>query len=457
MQLSSEREDLRAAVRGLLDRYPVGPAPDVHAEQRLWQRLCAEIGVAGLGVPERFGGAGAGPLEGYHRHGGAGALTDACANAGVSNTGDAGCAEIWRRGSLPAPAAWPSRRQPDRGAGMDDRGRSLRSGRGGLPGEAPVPLGLGSHRTGRERPREFFFFLRSCGAAISVQAGDYVLTGEAHFVLDGECAGVLLVPALMPDGGLGLFEVQPAQPQVTRGAKASVDESRRLGVIRLNGAAGRQIGDRAAMADVRNAACVALSAGRVGAAAAALAMTVAYAKVRVQFGRPIGSFQALQHRMADMHVLVESGRSLSYAAAAAIEQGAADAGLRAAATKAYCSEALQRVSAEMLQLHGAIGMTWEHAAHRYFKRAHSAAMLLGAPSGHVARVAAAVIDSPDRECDAGHIPLSNARRAVRRCSRCCRRPLPSEAQSKGEQCVFPCPSRPALALLRPPPRSPSPA
>ncbi len=76
-----------------------------------------------------------------------------------------------------------------------------------------------------------------------------------------------------------------------------------------------------------------------------------------------------------------------------MEQGAADAGLRAAAAKAYCSEALQQVTAEMIQLHGAIGMTWEHAAHRYFKRAHSAAMLLGAPSGHVARVAAAVIDT----------------------------------------------------------------
>ena len=198
----------------------------------------------------------------------------------------------------------------------------------------------------------------------------------------------------MPDGGIGLFEVQPAQPQVTRGASTSVDESRRLSVVRLDGAAGRQIGDRAALAEVRDAACVALTAEQVGAAAAALALTVAYTKVRVQFGRPIGSFQALQHRMADMHVLVESARSLSYAAAAAAEQGAADAGLRAAAAKAYCSEALQQVSAEMIQLHGAIGMTWEHSAHRYFKRAHGAAMLLGAPSGHVARVAAAVIDSP---------------------------------------------------------------
>ena len=380
MQLSSEREDLRAAVRGLLDRYPVGPAPDVHAEQRLWQRLCAEIGVAGLGIPERFGGAGAGPVEVHIVMEELGrSLTPApmlgsaiLATQAVLRSGDeAACQRLLpglADGSQIAALAWTT------AAGRFD------------PDEAacratPVPGGATQVASAR-------------GGGGAAAFGGYVLTGEAHFVLDGECAGVLLVPALMPDGGLGLFEVQPAQPQVTRGASTSVDESRRLGVIRLNGAAGRQIGDRAAMADVRNAACVALSAEQVGAAAAALAMTVAYAKVRVQFGLPIGSFQALQHRMADMHVLVESGRSLSYAAAAAMEQGAADAGLRAAATKAYCSEALQRVSAEMLQLHGAIGMTWEHAAHRYFKRAHSAAMLLGAPSGHVARVAAAVIDSP---------------------------------------------------------------
>jgi alkylation response protein AidB-like acyl-CoA dehydrogenase len=93
-----------------------------------------------------------------------------------------------------------------------------------------------------------------------------------------------------------------------------------------------------------------------------------------------------------MHVLVESARSLSYAAAEAAAQDAADAGLRAAAAKAYCSEAFQQVSAEMIQLHGAIGMTWEHVAHRYFKRAHGSALLFGPPAAHVARIAAAVVD-----------------------------------------------------------------
>jgi alkylation response protein AidB-like acyl-CoA dehydrogenase len=145
----------------------------------------------------------------------------------------------------------------------------------------------------------------------------------------------------------------------------------------------------------------------VGAAQRALELTVAYTRARVQFGQPIGGFQALQHRMADLHVLVESARALSYAAADTAGDFAAnrttaertpagdapDLGLRAAAAKAYCSEVLLKVAGEMIQLHGAIGITWEHDAHRYLKRAHGAAQLFGQPAGHVARIAAAVLGS----------------------------------------------------------------
>jgi alkylation response protein AidB-like acyl-CoA dehydrogenase len=387
VQLTSEQADLRAALRGLLDRNPVGPAPDALAEERLWQRLCAEIGVAGLAIPECYGGSGAGPVEVHIVMEELGrSLTPApmlgsavMATQAVLKSGDeAACQRLLpglADGSLTAALAWTT------AAGRFDPAETACRA-APAPGETAQAAGAGAGRAAA-----------GAGAGSATASGSYTLTGEAHYVLDGDCAGVLLVPALMPDGAIGLFEVHPAQPPVTRGANVSVDQSRRLSVIRLDRATGRQIGDRAALAEVRDVACVALSAEQVGAAAAALAMTVAYTKVRVQFGRPIGSFQALQHRMAEMHVLVESARSLSYAAAAAMEQGAADAGLRAAAAKAYCSEALQQVTAEMIQLHGAIGMTWEHAAHRYFKRAHSAAMLLGAPSGHVARVAAAVIDT----------------------------------------------------------------
>jgi alkylation response protein AidB-like acyl-CoA dehydrogenase len=133
------------------------------------------------------------------------------------------------------------------------------------------------------------------------------------------------------------------------------------------------------------------AAEQVGAARQALDLTVEYTLTRVQFGRVIGSFQALQHRLADLHVLVESAASLSRAFAAA-SGDAPELGLRAAAVKVYCSEALMRTAAEMIQLHGAIGITWEHQAHRYLKRAHGGLRLFGRPAQHTAAVAASLID-----------------------------------------------------------------
>jgi alkylation response protein AidB-like acyl-CoA dehydrogenase len=223
--------------------------------------------------------------------------------------------------------------------------------------------------------------------------GAWTLTGEAHYVLDGDAAGVLLAAGHTPDG-VGLFEVDAGHGRVTRRAVTTMDTTRRLAVVRLGGVPGRPVGGRsgrAALAQARDLALIALSAEQVGAAQRALDLTVAYTKVRVQFGQPIGTFQALQHRMAGLHVLVESARSLSYAAADAAAQGAADLGLRAAAAKAYCSEVLTEVAGQMIQLHGAIGVTWEHDAHRYLKRAHGSAQLFGQPERHVARIAAAVI------------------------------------------------------------------
>jgi hypothetical protein len=257
----------------------------------------------------------------------------------------------------------------------------------------------------------------ACEARFS--AGGWALTGEAHYVLDGDVADVLLAAARTPDG-IALFEVDPLGSGVTRAPVTTMDTTRRLAVVRLAGAAGQPLGSgtgrgtggSTALARARDLACIALSAEQVGAAQRALELTVAHAKARVQFGQPIGGFQALQHRMADLHVLVESARALSYAAADAAGDTAADGtgalglgadgtsggnapdlSLRAAAAKAYCSEVLLTVAGEMIQLHGAIGITWEHDAHRYLKRAHGSAQLFGQSAGHIARIAAAVLGS----------------------------------------------------------------
>ena len=129
---------------------------------------------------------------------------------------------------------------------------------------------------------------------------------------------------------------------------------------------------------VRDVACAVLAAEQAGAAARALELTVEYTLRREQFGRPIGSFQALKHRMADVHVLVETARSAAYAAPASSRL--------AAVAKVHCGEAFATVAAEMIQLHGGIAVTWEHPAHRYLKRAHASGQLFGPPQHHLARV-----------------------------------------------------------------------
>ena len=214
-------------------------------------------------------------------------------------------------------------------------------------------------------------------------------------MLDGDTADVLLVAARAP-AGIGLFDVDPRQDGVDRLFAPAMDATRRLAVVRLRRARGLRVGGDAAgaLSRARDLACLALGAEQVGAARRALDLTVAYTMTRVQFGQVIGGFQALRHRMADLHVLVESARSLSRAAAAAARQAPGpdpELGLRAAAVKVYCSDVLTRTAGEMIQLHGAIGITWEHPAHRYLKRAHGARYLFGRPAQHAATIAASLL------------------------------------------------------------------
>jgi alkylation response protein AidB-like acyl-CoA dehydrogenase len=398
MELTDERRDLRDAVRGLLAQQQRGDAGD---DKTLWRRLCGEIGVAGLAIPQRYGGAGAGPVEIHivmEELGrgltcspllGSAVLT---AQALLASGDTAACQRLLPAiadGSAVAALAWTTP------AGHWD------------PGEAACAAHPAARTTAADAIQAIAEAAAGPDAGMGAGTGapgpsvpsvsspdDWVLTGEAHHVLDGDQADVLLAAARTP-GGVGLFEVDPRGRGVTRAAVTTMDTTRRLAIVRLDRAPGRPIGaipGSAALARARDLACIALSAEQVGAAQRALELTVAYTKVRVQFGRAIGSFQALQHRMAGLHVLVESARSLSYAAADAAAEGAADLGLHAAAAKVYCSEALARVAGEMIQMHGAIGITWEHDAHRYLKRAHGAGQLFGRPSEHATRVAAAIID-----------------------------------------------------------------
>jgi alkylation response protein AidB-like acyl-CoA dehydrogenase len=348
--LTDEQAGLRDAVRALLakrsDSAAVRAAADSPAgyDDALWGVLCEQIGVAALAIPERFGGAGAGLAETYLVLEELGRTLTPCPLLGS--------------GVLVA--------QTLLALGDDDAGERL------LPGIADgTSIGAlcWAGREGNWRP-----------AAARVRASGGSLSGEAHYVLDGDHADVLLVVAAH-DSDVGVYEVETAHPGVRRAHTPTMDRTRRLAAVTLDAVPGRRIGGdaRAALAKVRDVACVALSAEQVGAMDRALSMTVEYTKTRVQFGRPIGSFQALKHRMADLHVLVEAARSASYAARA----GTIDA----AVAKAYCSEAFSSVAAETIQLHGGIAITWEHDAQLYFKRAHGSAQLFGLPAEHVARCA----------------------------------------------------------------------
>ena len=319
--------------------------------------------MAGLAIPERYGGAGAGAAE-------TGVVMEELGR-------DLTCSPMLGSAVLAAQALLAS---------GDDAacGRLLP---GIADGSATAALAW-TTRAGHWDSGEV-----ACTAREAAAAG-WELDGEAHYVLDGDTADVLLVAARGP-AGIGLFDVDPRQDGVCRTAVPTMDATRRLAVVRLSKARGLRVGGDAAgaLSRARDLACIALGAEQVGAARRALDLTVGYALTRVQFGQVIGGFQALRHRMADLHVLVESARSLARAAAAAAGE-AAEPGLalRAAAVKVYCTDTLTRTAAEMIQLHGAIGVTWEHPAHRYLKRAHGASHLFGGPARHVAAIAASLLD-----------------------------------------------------------------
>jgi alkylation response protein AidB-like acyl-CoA dehydrogenase len=204
--------------------------------------------------------------------------------------------------------------------------------------------------------------------------GKYVLEAEKLFVPDAGCADDILVAALTDDG-LGFFLVAAGTPGLRVTPMDTVDRTRRLFTVRAEGVRleadrllGKRGGGEGILEEVIDRAKVAVAAGMVGAAERTLEMTVEYTGLREQFGRVLATFQAVQHRAADMKVAVEHARSLVYYAAWACDTSAPDRRLAAAMAKAFASEACPRVAADAVQLHGGIGFTWEHDLHLYFKR-----------------------------------------------------------------------------------------
>ena len=228
---------------------------------------------------------------------------------------------------------------------------------------------------------------------------DLVLDGVKSFVVDGHTADTLIVVVRTDDSsrgedGISLVVVPGDAAGLTRHRLETMDQTRKQAQITFEGVRvpasailGSQGTGWASMGDTLDRAVVALAFEQVGGAAKCLEMSVQYAKDRVQFGRPIGSFQAIKHKCADMLVEVESAKSAAYYSGWAVTTGDDDVEIVAPLAKSYCSEAFFHCASETIQIHGGIGFTWEHDAHLYFKRAKTDELLFGSPAHHRAILA----------------------------------------------------------------------
>jgi alkylation response protein AidB-like acyl-CoA dehydrogenase len=245
--------------------------------------------------------------------------------------------------------------------------------------------------------------LRWDAAGITLRAretgGGFVLSGTKLFVGDAHLADILVVAARTRDGstmedGVSLFLVPKDTPGLAITVLPTIDETRKLCEVRLDNVAlpaGALLGDKhegwRPLSQVVARATVALAAEMCGGAQQVLDMTVAYAKIRITFGKPIGSYQGVKHQAADMLVAIENAKSLTYYAAWAVDQALDEAPLAVSMAKAAASDMYRRVAGTGIQLHGGIGMTWEHDLQLYFKRAKASEVALGDATWHRERVA----------------------------------------------------------------------
>jgi alkylation response protein AidB-like acyl-CoA dehydrogenase len=222
------------------------------------------------------------------------------------------------------------------------------------------------------------------------RGGDFSLSGVSDFVIHGDSADLLLVlvrtPGSQGANGISVAVIPAASAGVTVHPHVMLDLTRPMSRVEFAGVAiardqllGEPGAAGGAVAEALDLARIALASEALGGAERVLEMTTAYAKERVQFGRPIGSFQAIKHRLADMMIVVEAARSAAWYAASVADERREELAEAAAIAKSYCCDAFFECAANAIQLHGGIGFTWEHDAHLYFKRARAAATLLGSP------------------------------------------------------------------------------
>jgi alkylation response protein AidB-like acyl-CoA dehydrogenase len=355
-----DAEDLRVVVRGFLEKQSA--EQDVRRlmesesgfDVDVWTRAAQELGLHGLALPAEFDGSGAGPVElgvvfeemGAALFCGPFLSTVGLAATALAEIGDPEAAGEYlpgiAAGATTATLAWA--------------------------GPAPSQSRLTAESS----------------------ADGWRVSGRAPIVVDGSTASLVLAAAATP-AGPSLFAVDGTEPALKRTALTAMDSTRRLAELRFDAAPARLLGTDGGAADALrrtlDLAILYLSAEQLGGADRLLAMAVDYAKTRAQFGRAIGSFQAIKHRCADMLVDVESTRSVVHHGLWTAVHEPANLPVAASLARSVAADAFQRVAAHNIQIHGGIGFTWEHPAHLYVKRAKSGQLLLGSPTQYRARLA----------------------------------------------------------------------
>ncbi|MFJ9906778.1 acyl-CoA dehydrogenase family protein [Streptomyces sp. NPDC101152] len=368
-RFTAEQGEIRRTLRELLDKR-CGPGElraalgtsDGH-DPVLWTALADQLGLPGLALPEAYGGVGCSATE----------LALACEETGRALAPS----PLLATAVLTVPLVLA--------LGTDAQRASLlpRLASGALTAALAVPgtaLATALALTG-DNGGEWAGGGRAGGVQARRAGEGWRLYGQAEQVLDGHSAGVLLVAA--HTGGYArsrtlLFLVPGEATGVVRVRQTALDATRPQARVQLRDVAAELLGEDGAdvlgaLAALGSTAAAVLACEAVGAADRALELTVAYVRQREQFGRAIGSFQAVKHRLADVYVQVQAARSAAYYAAWAAVRGERVGGL----ALAQALEALRVASAEGIQLHGGIGFTWEHQAHLYFKRASGDELLFG--------------------------------------------------------------------------------
>ena len=362
----ADQDEFRVSLRRFLaERAPLDAVRraaegDLGYDPALWQQMSTQLGLPGLHLPEEHGGSGTGLLEP--------AIVMEETGRALTSSPYAACLlaslAVLRFGSaehlaelLPAIAA-------------GELVATLATA------ETGSPAGLVGLQT------------------TALSRGDAVaLTGRKILVEHGHSADVLLVSATGPDAGAQgarLYVVRADAPGLTRRRAAALDLTRPVAEVELDATPGVPLGEVGDLTLLVDLACALLSAEMVGGAAACLDMAVGYAKERYQFNRPIGSFQAVKHRCADMLVALDGARAAAQYAVFVADRGSPELATVAPLAKAEAAEAYTLAAGSAIQVLGGIGFTWEHDAHLYFRRAWADAGLLGSPAAQRARVADAL-------------------------------------------------------------------